>query len=478
MLFQTTRFLIFFLIVFTGFLLLNHKPKLRSYWILVASWVFYSMAGWKFLGLLLFVTCLDFGLGLLINSSKSERRRKIYLILSVVSNLTILGTFKYFNFFVHTFEGLCRHLGWESSLPVLSVALPVGISFYTFESMSYIIDIYRRKIEPCRKFHEYALFISFFPHLVAGPIIRPATFFPAIREPLPISKKLFNEGLFRFALGIFKKFLIADLLASDWVDEVFSTPHNYAGLDTLIAVYGYAFQIYFDFSGYSDMAIGLSRMLGIELPENFNSPYIATNFQDFWRRWHISLSSWLRDYLYIPLGGSRKGTLARYKNVFITMLLGGLWHGANWNFVIWGALHGVFICIAQLKQDFYNHARDAAGHVASAWGKFAGWFITFHGVCLAWIFFRSTSEGNASQMIKTVLNPLSYRVGYSGPRHVVFVLLLCFAATGLALFNFKPKLQEYFSRSNLVLRVCVTAVAVILILVFQHSFKPFIYFQF
>ena len=282
--------------------------------------------------------------------------------------------------------------------------LPVGISFYTFENISYTVDVYHRKIEPERTFWNYLLFLSFFPKLIMGPIVRASDFIPQLKKPYVVTERDFTEGFYLIVTGLFKKVVISDYITTNYVNYIFDAPSLHTGLECLLAVYGYAIVIYCDFSGYSDVAIGIAKWLGITIPANFNSPYKSTSIAEFWRRWHISLSSWLRDYLYIPLGGNRHGTLRTYINLFITMLLGGLWHGASWNFIVWGGLHGGALAMHKVWSDI--HKKDFQR--TSQWKRIVSTILTFHVVCLGWIFFRSSSFDLAFQMIQQIAFDFSF----------------------------------------------------------------------
>ncbi len=321
--------------------------KLRMIFILVASYVFYAHWDWRFLPLIWTSSTIDWLLGNAIASARTEGRRRLWIVSTVAVNLGILGLFKYFNFGVDTARALLTAAGYAPPEIVLRVALPVGISFFTFESMSYVIDVYRGHIKPQKSYVEYLAFVAFFPHLVAGPIVRPRDLLPQLAGAARFSVEDASEGLFLVGLGLLKKVAIGDYVAVNLVDRVFDAPLQYSALECYVAVLGYAVQIYCDFSGYTDIAIGIALLIGVRMPLNFNAPYKAPEIIDFWRRWHISLSSWLRDYLYISLGGNRHGTARTYLNLMITMLLGGLWHGASWSFFVWGGLHGWALAVTR-----------------------------------------------------------------------------------------------------------------------------------
>ncbi|MEW5939058.1 MAG: MBOAT family protein [Chloroflexota bacterium] len=355
----------------------------RKLIILAASCAFYAWWDWRFLGLLVFVTVLDYFISVLLVRSQDSRRRKLLLAISVASNLAILGFFKYFNFFVDTLNLALHPLGLD--LPELQILLPIGISFYTFETLSYVIDVYRGHTEPAHSLVDYAVFVTFFPRLVAGPIMRASNFLPQLYRGLKFSQENFVVGAQYFAQGLLKKIVMADTCAVV-VDKVYETPWFYSSSTVWLGVLAFAVQVYFDFSGYSDMATGVARMLGFELTMNFNLPYTSLNLTEFWTRWHISLSTWLRDYLYISLGGNRKGEARTYLNMFVTMLLGGLWHGASWNFVLWGGLHGIGMSLERWWMRDRRHAIEW-----KFWRGLRGGLLVFLWIALTCVFFRSPS---------------------------------------------------------------------------------------
>jgi D-alanyl-lipoteichoic acid acyltransferase DltB (MBOAT superfamily) len=372
---------------------LMRARRIRLLFILGASYVFYANWDWRFLPLIFGSSTLDYWLGRKIGDARIEAHRKRWLWLTVFVNLGVLAIFKYLDFGVHSARAALHALGVDVPEWSLRVALPVGISFFTFESMSYVIDVYRREIPVHRSYLEYLSFVAFFPHLVAGPIVRPRDLLPQLANKPRFSAIEGSEGLFLIAWGLIKKVAIGDYLALNLVDRVFDQPILYSSLECYVAVIAYAVQIYCDFSGYTDVAIGSALLLGVRFPPNFNAPYKASSIQDFWRRWHISLSTWLRDYLYVPLGGNRKGAFRTYLNLLLTMLLGGLWHGASFTFVIWGALHGAALAVERAFAR-NTEARRAEGN-ASPWRYWLGVFFTFHFVCAAWIFFRAPNLDSA-----------------------------------------------------------------------------------
>lgn len=384
MLFPTLTYALFFIAVFAGVWALGDRNRARKALLVAVSYFFYAQWDARFCLLLLASTLANYGFGLAVGAA-SARTKQRWVAAAVAVNLGVLGFFKYYNFFVESANDLFFRLGLVRELPFLEIVLPVGISFFTFHGISYIVDIYRGKIAPARDPLDILLYISFFPQLVAGPIVRASFFLPQLaKAPAPLIEQA-PRALGLILVGLFKKTVVANYLATDLVDPVFVDPTSAGTLDLWMALYGYAVQIYCDFSAYSDMAIGFALLLGYRFPDNFDRPYAATSLQDFWRRWHMSLSSWLRDYLYIPLGGSRGGTFKTYRNLALTMVLGGLWHGASWTFILWGSIHGVGLAI---ERALFGDRQ------AGRWGGLIGWFVTFHIVCVAWVLFRSpTLEG-------------------------------------------------------------------------------------
>ncbi|MCA8942613.1 MAG: MBOAT family protein, partial [Planctomycetes bacterium] len=382
MIFTEPRFLGFFLVVFAVHWLLR-SHALRKHWLLAASYAFYAAWDWRFLFLIFASTVVDWVAALqVVRARRVGGGARRWLILSLVANLGVLGFFKYFNFFAYSAWMFFGWLGLPVSKVTLDIVLPVGISFFTFQTMSYSIDVYRGKLEPTRRFSDFALYVAFFPQLVAGPIVRAVDFLPQLVTPRRIRDVDFRAAYGQFLVGFIKKACIADGVAAT-VDQMFAAPWAYEPTSVTIAVLLYAVQIYCDFSGYSDMAIATARMLGFELRRNFDAPYFARNITDFWRRWHISLSGWLRDYLYIPLGGNRGSRGFTYRNLMLTMLLGGLWHGAGWNFVIWGGIHGAALV---LHREWVRLTRGRRLVPA-----FVAWASTLSVVLLAWVFFRARS---------------------------------------------------------------------------------------
>jgi alginate O-acetyltransferase complex protein AlgI len=408
MVFNSLHFVWFFLAVYALYRVLPHRPQ--NWLLLAASYYFYAAWDWRFLSLLLASTIVDFTAARLIDTSNDSRRRKLLLCVSLGFNLTLLGFFKYFNFFSDSLRALLDGFGWHLDFVTMRVLLPIGISFYTFMTMSYVIDVYRRDIPATRKFLDFALFVAYFPHLVAGPILRAARLLPQIEHPRAISGVQVREGLWLIAWGYFLKVFVADNLAP-LTNAVFEpgTPHG--GIDVWLGVYAFALQIYGDFAGYSNIARGTSKLMGIELIENFRFPYVVRTPQAFWRHWHISLSTWLRDYLYIPLGGNRHGEARTHRNLFITMVLGGLWHGAAWTFVLWGVYQGTLL-VAYRGADRIASFRswvEGQTHVA----RLTSWFVMFHLTCYGWLIFRARSLeqiGSMSRRMFTDFDPSAVSV--------------------------------------------------------------------
>ncbi len=369
--------------------------------LLIASYIFYGAWNWKFLSLIWISTLLDYTCGRKISQSRSKKKKKLFLAFSVIGNLSILGFFKYFNFFSENLQELLQVFGLGTQPRFLNIILPIGISFYTFQTMSYTLDIYKKKMKPTKQFFDFALFVAFFPQLVAGPIERAKNLLPQILKPRKLKLKQFNEGAYLILWGLFLKVFIADNLARI-VDPVFASSGPYNGVAVLLAVYAFAFQIFCDFAGYSNIARGLCKCMGFEIMINFNLPYFSVNPSEFWRRWHISLSSWLKDYLYIPLGGNQKGSLLTYRNLAITMLLGGLWHGAAWTFILWGAYQGALLIGHRLLQPFLNKLPKTKNEWLQKILFLIKVFVFFQFVCLGWLIFRAESLSQIVLMLKSI----------------------------------------------------------------------------
>lgn len=401
MLFNSFIFWGFFVLVLALYRVLPHRAQ--NWLLLVASYVFYGYWDWRFLALIFFSTAVDYYLGSAIADSGDQRKRRLLLVTSVVVNLTVLGFFKYYGFFVTEANAALAAIGLTSALPVLQIVLPVGISFYTFQSLSYTVDVYRGQTQAARSLADFALYVSFFPQLVAGPIERSSALLPQVLTPRVMDRPGLAEGIYLILLGLVKKVVVADNMAVI-ANHVFSRPaDSLTGVEVLVGVYAFAFQIYGDFSGYSNIAQGLARIMGFRLSWNFHMPYFSTSPSDFWNRWHISLSSWLRDYLYIPLGGNRDGAYKTYRNLALTMLLGGLWHGAAWTFVVWGAFHGLILIVYRvmpwLGGTVSSGDRTSVGSALPDAGRLLRMVLMFHLVCFSWLLFRAEGMGQVWQML-------------------------------------------------------------------------------
>jgi len=477
MLFHTAQYAVFLAVVLgLSGLLIRHR-RTREAMLLFASWIFYAAWNVKYLGLILFSTVLDYVIGAEIYRSDSPRYRKLLLIVSLVGNLGILGVFKYYGFFVENIDTLLQLFGLHPSLPALKVILPVGISFYTFQSMSYTIDIYRGDLEPRKSLMEFALFVAFFPQLVAGPIVRAREFLPQLdRKPGATSHQT-GTGIYLILKGLIKKVLIGDILAVYVVDPVFANPAGFGALAIAAAIYGFKFQIYNDFSGYSDIAIGTGRLLGYDFPINFRSPYKAASITEYWRRWHITMGSWFRDYVFFPLGGSKGGLGRICINTFITMGLVGLWHGAAWTFVLWGCYHGVLLTLSVVKRHVAARLRPGTPTGPEEWspaGHFLRVAVVFHLTVLGSLIFRSTSLATIGQMWNSI------RIHGIGPGvSTEFLLLILFAF----LLHFTPErwkaqIEDTFSGLPAVVQGVIAALVIGLIATAMSTARPYYYFQF
>ena len=496
MLFHSSTYVIFLGLAYAGYWLLFGRRKLAAAWLIAASYTFFAVGayeragedvasgrvvwggpmGWAVLGLvILFVgSTLDYVLGLALEATTGIWQRRALLLASVSYYLGVLAFFKYVDFFRGALSNVLALAGVSYAAEPINLALPFGISFFTFETMSYTIDVYRREMPACRSYRDYLLFVSFFPHLVSGPIVRPHAILPQIAEPARIDDARIARALFRIAKGLGKKVIFGDYLAHHLVNRAFQHPEWHSSVELALAVYGYAFQLYADFSGYTDIALGSAQLFGFELPENFDHPYQSKDLQEFWRRWHISLSSWLRDYLYIPLGGSRGSNFATYRNLALTMVLGGLWHGSTWNFVVWGALHGGALAIARAWQRTGISKRTPALQ-GFGWGAFS-WALTFHYVCFAWVFFKAPDLSRATGMLKGLaactLPAPNIHAGY----------ILCLAAA--IAVHFMPKrivarVEESFIAANPLLRGAALAAVVFAVHALRGTrVEPFVYGQF
>ncbi len=466
MLFGTPAFGVFLALVVTLYWALGReRPGARKAMLLGASYYFYACWDVRFLVLIVAVTALDFVGGLVIaHLGPRPRARWVAVAIVVGLNLGLLGFWKYIGFFVETLAPVARRLG-ATPPPHVDVVLPVGISFFTFQGLSYVIDVYRADVAVERSPWKFALFIAFFPQLVAGPIVRAGLLLPQLDRPRAVDATLFGRGLFLILGGLLKKVVLADYLAQNLVDRVFDLPTHYSSLEALFAIYGYALQIYGDFSGYSDIAIGCALLLGIELPANFAAPYRAESLRDFWRRWHISLSEWLRDYLYKSLGGSRGGVWLTRRNLLLTMVLGGLWHGASFTFVAWGALHGLGLVLGRWLGESPKRLPRVVRVVA-----------TFHVVAVLWVLFRADTFAAAIEVLAQVVRWVPGTSNLSWP-------VVALTALGLALHGVPENLHERVARAFVAAPATAQAAATIAVLyvvgeLASASAAPFIYFQF
>ena len=469
MLFNSIEFFVFFIAV----LLLYYNLPYKFRWILllIASYYFYMCWEPAYALLILFSTCVDYSSGYFLSKYDSLKTRKKILVVSLCTNLGFLFTFKYFNFFNDSMHYIIRIFDANYTFTPSDLLLPVGISFYTFQSLSYVIDMYRGEIKPERHFGKFALFVSFFPQLVAGPIVRAKHLLPQMKNfDNTFLYSDFINGVSRIIFGLFKKVVIADTIAI-YVDSIYTNYQSHSGLSLLIATYLFAFQIYCDFSGYTDIAIGTARMLGYDFDENFNLPYFSKSITEFWRRWHISLSTWLRDYLYIPLGGNKKGKFIQYMNLMITMILGGLWHGASWNFVIWGALNGFFLSVEKMIKFPWRHLRVI------------GWlrtFLVFNLICFTWIFFRAETYDKAVSIIHSITHIHSLEFSVQSSSIFLTILITLGILLGFEFFIIRRKnLKTMFSEQNEALTISINVIFLLFILLFGISKgSQFIYFQF
>lgn len=479
MIFSTTLFLAFITIVFIVYWFVlgaikdnDKKLKARIIFLLITSYYFYMSWNPIFILLILFSTLVDYFAGQKIYRSTSVSKKKMFLIISLVTNLGFLAYFKYVNFFLGTVNDIA------GTNLFVNVILPVGISFYTFQSMCYTIDIYHDKLKPSKDFWEFSLYVTFFPQLVAGPIVRAIDFIPQLKKNQVFKKINFQLAANYFILGLVKKVLIADNIAPI-SDQLFANPDQFGTLATWVGVAAYSIQIYCDFSGYSDMAIGVAALLGFKLMENFNMPYNATSITEFWRKWHISLSTWLRDYLFIPLGGSRVSKkIFYYKNLMLTMLLGGLWHGASWNFVIWGGLHGLALIIHKLYNTKISSNFNFS-KIGTAIYTFTSWVVTIVFVMITWVFFRAQTLPNSIQIIKkmfTFKNVENYTTPFT---FIILILVMLIGHIFGKKYYTKIERNQDHLFSNPYLQGVLYGLAIFLVLLFgSDDNQAFIYFQF
>ncbi len=470
-----------FLFLFTGFLLfyaaLHRTPTARIIYVILFSLYFYYKSSGIYFLLLIFAAASDYLIARGIYRAEKPWTRRLLVLLSVAVNLGMLGYFKYTNFLVD----MGNRLFGQGFLEFQNIFLPVGISFFVFQSMSYTIDIYRGQLRPLDWWIDYLFYLSFFPQLVAGPIVRARDFIPQIRSnPVVVTREMFGTGVFLILTGLFKKAVISDFISLNFVDRVFDEPLLYTGFECLMGIYGYALQIYCDFSGYSDMAIGIALLLGFRFPKNFDAPYKSATITEFWRRWHISLSSWLRDYLYISLGGNRKGRVRTYFNLMVTMVLGGLWHGAALRFVLWGGIHGIALALHKLWLSVVPGAKATGSEMKRGW-RIAGIFLTFNLVCFSWLMFRAESMQTVTLMLHQIFFDFNAPVipqvltGYTA--------VFAFIAAGYALHFVPARIDERVrsgvTQAPMVLQVLLMAAMIWSVMQIKSSdIQPFIYFQF
>ncbi len=487
LLFTRIDFWLFFLVLYAVFSILYKNTFRRNTWLFAVSLFFYYKSSGLFFSLIVLSVLINYFIGNALYKTPQQKIKKRWVALAVLYNLSWLIYFKYTYFFVDlinqsfgtswvvsdwVLQGINQLFRAEFS--VEAILLPVGISFYTFQIISYILDLYRQKVEPVRNLLDFGFYVTFFPQLVAGPIVRAAHFIPQMYKPFKLSKEEAGQALFLILNGLIKKIVIADYISINFVDRVYDNPLSYTGLENLMAVYGYALQIYCDFSGYTDIAIGLALWMGFRLPVNFNSPYKAANLSDFWRRWHISLSSWLKDYLYIPLGGNRKGRTRTYINLFLTMLLGGLWHGAKLRFIVWGALHGIYLAVHKLWLHFYP-TKEKQGL------QWLWILLTFHVVSFTWMAFRAHNLEIVANMFRQIFTAFAGRHMnelFAAYWFVWSLILLGFVIHWLP-SKYKNLYKGYFVLSPTWVKITISVGIVFLLAQFVSAdIQPFIYFQF
>lgn len=473
--FTTIDFALFFLIVLIVNWSLRRYALPYKLFLLAANYFFYGYLDIRFLLLVLAITISNYVTAYSISKTDNPKHKKVFITVDIIINLAVLGIFKYYEFFYNSLEEMLIAFGLQNPFPILEIVFPIGISFYTFQGLSYAIDVYRQSDRVAKNPLDVFVYISFFPTILAGPILRSHQFVPQLQERT-FDYKSFKIGFMLILSGLFKKVVLSSYLSEHIVRDVFQVPESFSSLTVLMAVYGYCIQIFCDFSGYSDLAIGLALLLGFKLPDNFNDPYRSTNMQEFWRRWHISFSTWLRDYLYIPLGGNRKGITRKYLNLMITMILGGIWHGAHFNFIIWGALHGGGLVGYHYYKDSIKPKLTLEHQTWKALGKILGWVLTFHFVSFAWIFFRADSTPIAFEIIQSLF---AFRTTGTGFEFYVIPAIL----VGLLIQFFGHHIQNGYLtlQSKLPVYAQGLVISIICIIIIQMGpdlILPFIYFSF
>lgn len=485
MLFNSINFAFFFPIIFIVYwFILKKNHNWQNFFLMIASYFFYACWDWRFMFLLAFSTLLDYFCGLKIFSSQTKKAKKIWLFLCAGINIGFLGFFKYYNFFIESFQDLLLSFGLTPHLSTLQIILPVGISFYTFHGLSYVLDIYNEKIEPRKNIVNYSLFVSFFPLLVAGPIERARHLLPQIEKPRTFDYEKAKDGSKQILWGLFKKIVVADGCAQ-FVDIAFNNTETTPGWFLCLAAIFFAFQIYGDFSGYTDIALGVARLLGFELLQNFNFPYFSRDIAEFWRRWHISLSSWFKDYLYIPLGGSKGGMIKTIRNTFIIFLVSGFWHGANWTYLAWGGLHACYMVplIIRKKNRINVSSVVAEGNKFPSLKEIGQLISTFILITIAWIFFRADSVSHAFIYIKSLLTNFKGHDTF-GESIMKFQLLICiFFCIFMLFFEWigrkdKHALANSMNKWKTIPRYAFYYLLVLILFFFAGNAQNFIYFQF
>ena len=476
LIFNSGLFLFLFVGFSAGYVLLRRASTLRILYVILFSIYFYYKSSGIYFLLLVFAAVSDYWIAHGIAAARSKKTKRWLVALSVAVNLGMLGYFKYTNFFIE----IANNIFGAGFLDFRNIFLPVGISFFVFQSMSYTIDVYRGVIRPLDRWIDYMFYLSFFPQLVAGPIVRARDFIPQIRQPLRVTRRMFGLGVALIIIGLIKKAVISDYISLNFVDRIFDDPALYSGFECLMGIYGYALQIYCDFSGYSDMAIGIALLLGFRFPKNFDAPYKSATITEFWRRWHISLSSWLRDYLYISLGGNRKGRVRTYVNLLLTMLLGGLWHGAAVRFILWGALHGVALALHKMWMAVVPWAK-INGKDMNIVLRVAGIVLTFNLVCFGWLLFRAEDMQTVHVMLYQIFNnfnPAIIPQVVEGYKAVFALIVLGYA------MHFLPEKIDIDIRNRVVnasfwWQVALMALTIWCVMQIKSSdIQPFIYFQF
>jgi len=474
MIFNSLAFAIFLPVVLALYYILPFKGQNRM--LLAASLFFYAWWDWRFLGLLALTILIDFYASHAVYRATTDKRKKQWMLLSVISNIAVLVIFKYSNFFVRSFAIVLTKLGFAVHLPTLELVLPIGISFYTFMSMAYVIDVYRGELTPTPHFFDFALFVCYFPHLVAGPILRAPQLLPQLTHDRKIKLAQIRDGISLIVIGLVRKVLIADII-SPMVGEAFTQMDSLGSGDLILRMYLFAIQLYGDFAGYSDIARGVSKLFGIELNLNFATPYLSQNITEFWRRWHISLSSWLRDYVYIPLGGNRKGKFRTYLNNFLTMLIGGLWHGANWTYVVWGGLNGIYLGVHKAYLDTTGKS-TGKNPEQTKWTFFTPLKIlfTFTLAAFAFIIFRSPNFSNAWKYISKMF---SFHGGITRFGSTIYILPFVFLALCIDIAQYTKWGEGFVARTSVWKRAVIFGILFALVLVAgADNSQPFIYFQF